>query len=56
MHASFKVYNDRPAPVPREVGLHEGEASWKPLAIGTSLFSYGYSVEDRDTISILKAL
>ena len=35
----------RPAPVPREVGLEQGEASWKPLAKGTSLFSYGYSVE-----------
>ena len=30
----------RPAPVPREVGLQQGEASWKPLAKGTSLFSY----------------
>ena len=35
----------RPAPVPREVGLQQGEASWKPLAKGTSLFSYGYSEE-----------
>ena len=35
----------RPAPVPRQVGLHEGEASWKPLAKGTALFSYGHSVE-----------
>ena len=35
----------RPAPVPREVGLQQGEASWKPLAKGTSLFSYGYSKE-----------
>ena len=35
----------RPAPVPREVGLQQGEASWKPLAKGTSLFSYGHSVE-----------
>ena len=35
----------RPAPVPRQVGLQEGEASWKPLAKGTALFSYGYSVE-----------
>ena len=34
----------RPAPVPRQVGLQEGEASWKPLAKGTSLFSYGHSV------------
>ena len=34
----------RPAPVPREVGLLK-EASWKPLAKGTSLFSYGHSVE-----------
>jgi len=31
--------------VPREIGLQQGEASWKPLAKGTSLFSYGYSVE-----------
>ena len=30
----------RPAVVPRQVGLQEGEASWKPLAEGTSLFSY----------------
>ena len=35
----------RPAPVPREVGLQQGEASWKPLAQGTSLFSYGYPEE-----------
>ena len=35
----------RPARVPRQVGLQEGEASWKPLAKGTSLFSYGYSSE-----------
>ena len=35
----------RPAPVPREVGLQQGEASWKPLEKGTSLFSYGYSEE-----------
>ena len=35
----------RPAPVPRQVGLQEGEASWKPLAKGTSLFSHGCSVE-----------
>ena len=35
----------RPAPVPREVGLQQGEASWKPLAKGTSLFSYGHSLE-----------
>ena len=35
----------RPAPVPREVGLQQGEASWKRLAKGTSLFSYGYSEE-----------
>ena len=35
----------RPAPVPREVGLQQGEASWKPLAKGTSFFSYGRSVE-----------
>ena len=33
----------RPASVPREVGLQHGEASWKPLAKGTSLFTYGYS-------------
>ena len=32
-----------PARVPRQVGLQEGEASWKPLAKGTSLFSYGCS-------------
>ena len=35
----------RPAPVPRQVGLQEGEASWKPLAKGTSLFSYECSAE-----------
>ena len=35
----------RPAPVPREVGLQQGEASWKPLAKGMSSFSYGYSEE-----------
>ena len=35
----------RPAPVPREVGLQQGEASWKPLEKGTSLFLYGYSEE-----------
>ena len=35
----------RPAPVPREVGLQQGEASWKPLAKGASLFSNGYSEE-----------
>ena len=35
----------RPAPVPRQVGLQAGEASWKPLAKGTALFSYGHSVE-----------
>ena len=35
----------RPAVVPRQVGLQEGEASWKPLAEGTSLFSYGCSTE-----------
>ena len=35
----------RPARVPRQVGLQEGEASWKPLAKGTSLFSYGCSTE-----------
>ena len=34
-----------PARVPRQVGLQEGEASWKPLAKGTSLFSYGGSAE-----------
>ena len=34
-----------PARVPRQVGLQEGEASWKPLAKGTSLFSYGCSAE-----------
>ena len=33
----------RPAPVPRKVGLQPSEASWKPLAKGTSLFTYGYS-------------
>jgi len=33
----------RPAPVPREVGLQEGEASWKTSAKGTSLFMHGYS-------------
>ena len=33
----------RPAPVPREVGLQDSEASWKPLAKGTSLFMHGYS-------------
>ena len=31
--------------MPREVGLQQGEASWKPLEKGTSLFSYGYSEE-----------
>ena len=31
--------------MPRQVGLQEGEASWKPLAKGTSLFSYGCSTE-----------
>ena len=31
--------------MPRQVGLQEGEASWKPLAKGTALFSYGYSSE-----------
>ena len=35
----------RPASVPREVGLQQGGASWKPLAKGTLLFSYGYSEE-----------
>ena len=35
----------RPARVPRQVGLQEGEASWKPLAKGTSLFSYGCPTE-----------
>ena len=35
----------RPAPVPRQFGLQEGEASWKPLAKGMALFSYGHSVE-----------
>ena len=34
-----------PACVPRQVGLQEGEASWKPLEKGTSLFSYGCSTE-----------
>ena len=29
--------------VPRQVGLQEGEASWKPLAEGMALFSCGYS-------------
>ena len=33
----------RPAPVPREVGLQDSGASWKPLAKGTSLFMHGYS-------------
>ena len=31
--------------MPRQVGLQEGEASWKPLAKGTSLFSHGCSAE-----------
>ena len=31
--------------MPRQVDLQEGEASLKPLAKGTALFSYGYSVE-----------
>ena len=31
--------------MPRQVGLQEGEASWKPLAKGTSGFSYGCSTE-----------
>ena len=35
----------RPAAVPREVGLQQGEASWKPVAKGTSLFSSGHSEE-----------
>ena len=35
----------RPAPVPREVGLQQGETSWKQLAKVTALFSYGYSEE-----------
>ena len=35
----------RPARVPRQVGLQEGEASWKPLAKGTALLSYGCSTE-----------
>ena len=35
----------RPARVLRQVGLQEGEASWKPLAKGTPLFSYGCSAE-----------
>ena len=35
----------RPARVPRQVGLQEGEVSWKPLAKGTSLFSYGCPTE-----------
>ena len=35
----------RPARVPRQVGLQEGEASCNPLAKGTSLFSYGCSTE-----------
>ena len=34
-----------PARVPRQVGLQEGEASWKPLAKGTSLLSYGCPAE-----------
>ena len=34
-----------PARVPRQVGLQEGEASWKPLAKGTALLSYGCSTE-----------
>ena len=29
----------RPAPVRREVGLQDSEASWKPLAKGTSMFT-----------------
>ena len=33
----------RPVRVPRQVGLQEGEASWKPLAKGMALFSCGYS-------------
>ena len=33
----------RPAPVPREVGLQDSEASWKPLERGTSLFMQRYS-------------
>ena len=32
----------RPAPVPREVGLQDSEASWRPWAKGTSLFLHGY--------------
>ena len=35
----------RPARVPRQVGLQEGEASWKPLEKGTAWFSYGCSTE-----------
>ena len=31
--------------MPRQFGLQEGEASWKPLAKGMALFSYGHSVE-----------
>ena len=40
-----KVYGRRPARVPRQVGLQEAEASWKPLAKGTALLSYGCSTE-----------
>ena len=40
----------RPAPVPRQVGLQEGEASWKPLAKGTALFFIWTPCRDRDTI------
>ena len=33
----------RPDPVPREVGLQTGEASWKPWEKGASFFKAGYS-------------
>ena len=44
-HSFRQGVQRRPARVPRQVGLQEGEASWKPLAKGTSLFSYGCSTE-----------
>ena len=31
----------RPAPLPREVGVQKSEASWKPLETGTSFFMSG---------------
>ena len=33
----------RPDPVPREVGLQPGEASWRPWEKGASFFTTGYS-------------